>query len=109
MGASRYLPELPMKNMRWTLLLIVANALAASACNESSQTPSERVEPPQEADGPEGILTKPVDLIYICGNRFLATNSSLKPVRVTYRVVGSTETDTLILPPGDSDDPGHSE
>src|SRR6185295_16680698 len=92
-----------------TLILIAANAVALSACRDSSQTPSDRVETPQEVESPDGILLKPVDLVYVCGNRFLATNSSLKPIRVTYRVVGSTETDTLTLPPGDSDDPGYSE
>ena len=92
------------------LLLIVANVLIASACHDSSQTPSDRVESPaSEPESPEGILNKPVDLVYVCGNKFLATNSSLAPIRVTYRVVGSAETDTLILPPGEADDPGHSE
>ncbi|HEY9015497.1 MAG TPA: hypothetical protein VIM84_10595, partial [Gemmatimonadales bacterium] len=65
--------------------------------------------PSSGPESPEGILQKPVDLVYVCGNKFLATNSSLKPIRVTYRVVGSAEADTLVLPPGDTDDPGHSE
>jgi PKD repeat protein len=90
-------------------VLIAANVLSASACNESSQAPSGRVEPPREVEGPEGFLLKPVDLIYVCGNRFLATNSTLRPIRVTYQVSGSSETDSLTLPAGDRDDPGHTE
>jgi PKD repeat protein len=54
-------------------------------------------------------MLEPLDLVYICGNQFLATNSTLGPVQVTYRVVGTDETGSLTLPAGTGEDPGYSE
>ncbi len=54
-------------------------------------------------------MLEPLDLVYVCGNKFLATNSTMAPVQVTYRVVGTTETGSLTLPRGTSEDPGYSE
>ena len=55
------------------------------------------------------MLARPFDLIYVCGNKFLATNTSRVPVQVTYRVVGSGETGNLTLPGAPVTDPDHTE
>jgi PKD repeat protein len=51
----------------------------------------------------------PLDLLYVCGNKFLAINSTRATVHLTYRVVGSSETGGITLPPGPVEDPGYSE
>jgi PKD repeat protein len=51
----------------------------------------------------------PVDLVYLCGNKFLVTNSTKSPVHVEYRVVDTDETGSLTLPEGPAEDPGFSE
>ena len=86
-------------------------ALSVAACGEDgSQAPAARTEAPaQEAQILEAGNLGPVDLIYVCGNKFLATNSTRGTVHVTYRVVGTSETGGLTLPPGTSVDPGHTE
>ena len=70
------------------------------------QEPPERPEAPPET---EGILSRPFDLIYVCGNKFLATNATPVPVQVSYRVVGSSETGSLTMAPAPATDPDHSE
>jgi hypothetical protein len=54
-------------------------------------------------------MLEPVDLIYVCGNKFLATNSTPSQVQVEYRVTGTRETGSLTLRPGLGGDPGFSE
>jgi PKD repeat protein len=54
-------------------------------------------------------MLAPVDLVYICGNKFLATNSTLQQVEVTYRIAGTDESGDLTLRPGSSGDQAHSE
>jgi PKD repeat protein len=78
-------------------------------CRDDSQSPLSRPEPPRPEDAPEGSMLAPLDLVYICGNRFLATNSTAHAAQVTYRVVGTGETGTLTLPGGPAEDPGYSE
>jgi hypothetical protein len=55
------------------------------------------------------MLARPFDLIYVCGNKFLATNTTRDPVQVTYRVVGSSETGSLTMPGAPVTDPDHTE
>jgi PKD repeat protein len=77
-------------------------------CLDSAQAPSGRTAPPVsrgEHDSPLG----PIDLVYICGNKFLATNQTGGVVRVTYHVVGGDESGSLTLPPASMDDEGFSE
>jgi hypothetical protein len=50
-----------------------------------------------------------LDLVYICGNTFLATNATPSVVQVSYRVVGASETGGLTLREGPGEDPGYSE
>jgi PKD repeat protein len=59
-------------------------------------------------DGEELELA-PVDLVYVCGTKFLATNSTRSTVHVTYRVEGTGETGGVTLPQGLEDEPGFSE
>ena len=54
-------------------------------------------------------MLAPLDLVYVCGNRFLATNATARSVPVTYKVVGTDETGGLLLPQGGDEDPGHTE
>ena len=85
-------------------------AIVLTGCGDDSQSPSSRPEPPQEQDAPAGSMLAPIDLVYVCGNRFLATNATATSVHIVYRVVGTDERGGLTLRPGRTDqDPGHSE
>jgi hypothetical protein len=48
-------------------------------------------------------------LIYVCGNKFLVTNSTSTSAEVEYRVVGTSERGRLSLREGPGEDPGYSE
>jgi hypothetical protein len=50
-----------------------------------------------------------VDLVYVCGNKFLVTNATRTPIQVIYRVAGTNESGGLMLPGGPGGDPGFSE
>ncbi|MEP7227453.1 MAG: galactose oxidase-like domain-containing protein [Gemmatimonadales bacterium] len=50
-----------------------------------------------------------LDLVYVCGNKFLATNATSSAAQVTYRVVGTREAGGLTLREGPGEDPGYSE
>jgi hypothetical protein len=50
-------------------------ALVVSACQDNTQSPLGRPEVPTE-DSPEASNLAPQDLIYVCGNKFLVTNST---------------------------------
>src|SRR4051812_27629142 len=77
-------------------------------CLDSAQAPSVRTASPVSRGEHDGPLS-PIDLVYICGNKFLATNQTRGVVRVTYHVVGSDESGSLTLPPASIDDEGFSE
>src|SRR5688572_895504 len=83
-------------------------ALLLSACQDTGQSPPARPEPPAHEE-PEGSELAPIDLVYVCGNKFLATNGTRDPVQVEYRVVGTDETAGLTLDEGPGGDPGYSE
>jgi hypothetical protein len=51
----------------------------------------------------------PIDLIYVCGNRFLVTNSTGGAAQVEYRVVGTEESGKLTLDDGSDEHAGYSE
>ena len=97
-----------MKN-RW-LACIALSCMAGflGACGDDQQSPPQRPAAPDE-DTPEASNLAPVDLVYVCGNKFLATNSTASPVQVTYRVSGSGEFGTLTLPERPGGDPWFSE
>jgi PKD repeat protein len=45
----------------------------------------------------------PLDLVYVCGNKFLATNATSATVELEYRVAGTDETGSITLRPGVAD------
>ncbi|HEU4525845.1 MAG TPA: hypothetical protein VFR62_12530, partial [Gemmatimonadales bacterium] len=102
-----------MRSTRWGLppwLVLCGALLSVTACGEDSHAPPSRAEPTPEllsADEPGNLA--PLDLVYVCGNKFLATNSFRRSVELTWRVVGSSETGTIRLAPGPVEDPGFSE
>ena len=79
-----------------------------TSCQDASQSPPIRPEVPIEHD-PPGSMLGLLDLVYVCGNKFLATNATSSAVQVSYRVVGTSETGGLMLREGPGEDPGHSE
>ena len=83
-------------------------AVLVSACQDNSQSPPGRPEVPAE-DSPEANNLAPLDLVYVCGNRFLATNSTRSAVELTYRVVGTNETGGLTARETPGGDPWFSE
>jgi galactose oxidase len=89
-------------------VLCLSGAVLLSACFDSAQSPPSRAEPPT-GDSPEPGIFAPLDLVYVCGNKFLATNATKTPVQVEYRVVGTGETGSLTLPEGPDQDPDFSE
>jgi PKD repeat protein len=89
--------------------LTCVSALLVVACQNDSQSPRSRPEPPAGQDAPETSTQTPLDLVYVCGNKFLAINATTAAVQVTYRVVGTDESGSLTLRPGTEDDEGHSE
>ena len=99
---------LPQRLVRLVGLSAVCTILV-SACQENPQAPSTRAQPPLEKDAPEASTVRPVDLVYVCGNKFLATNATRAPVKVTYRVIGTDETGSLTLNPSSREDEGSSE
>ena len=92
----------------FSALLPVSLVLFLSACQDNSQSPPSRPDV-SPADEPAATMLTPVDLVYVCGNRFLATNSTSAPITVRYRVVGTNETGSLTLPERPGGDPWFSE
>ena len=80
-----------------------------AACHDGNQSSSASPEQPQDEGSGGSMVSHPLDLVYVCGNKFLATNSSPSVLHVTYRVVGTRETGSLTLSEGPGGDPGHSE
>ncbi|HEY7613574.1 MAG TPA: PKD domain-containing protein [Gemmatimonadales bacterium] len=84
--------------------------LSLGACGADTASPPDRVDAAADklsTDEPGNLA--PLDLVYVCGNKFLATNSNRTSVHLTWRVLNSSETGSLTLPPGPLEDPGHSE
>lgn len=99
-----------MHPIRTGLLAVVCLSTAAllGACLDSSQSPAARPETPS-GEAADSSRLAPLDLVYVCGNKFLATNSTRSPVHVEYRVAGTKETGGLTLGEGPGEDPGYSE
>lgn len=87
---------------------LITAAGVLTSCQDASQSPPIRPEVPVEHD-PAGSMLASLDLVYVCGNKFLATNATSSAVQVSYRVVGSSETGGLTLREGPGEDPGYSE
>jgi galactose oxidase-like protein/Kelch motif protein len=88
--------------------LLCAGLILAVGCQEGTQSPQARPESPA-ATLPERSNLRPIDLIYVCGNKFLATNATGRSVRVEYRVSGTEVAGVLTLPEGPAEDPGYGE
>ena len=86
-------------------LWAVSSALILTACQDGTQSPPPKADVPP----PGGITPSSLDLIYVCGNKFLVTSSISKPVQVSYRVAGTSESGQLTLREAPSEDPGFSE
>lgn len=82
--------------------------LAGVGCSEDRAGAGPRVSDPLPADAEVGE-DAPVDLTYVCGNRFLVSNAHSVPISVTYRVAGSGEEGTVEVPAALSEDPAVSE
>ncbi len=85
-----------------------ALALTSGACSdERSQSGPRPADPvPHEAGVGEDA---PVDLSYVCGNRFVVTNALGRPVTVTYRVAGTEEEGSAEVAAAPAEDPAVSE
>ena len=88
--------------------IVSVTAIFLSACQNDSQSPSSRPEPPL-GEVPEPGPLAPLDLVYICENRFLAINRTRAAVEVSYRVVGTDEGGNLTLEPASLEDEGFGE
>jgi galactose oxidase len=86
----------------------VISTIILSACQDSGQSPPARPDVPPTG-GTGGSMLLPVDLVYVCGNKFLATNATPATVQIEYRVAGTNETGGLTLRGGPGGDPGYSE
>ena len=83
-------------------------ALASISCSDDRSGAGPRVDDAEPADVEVGE-DAPVDLSYVCGNRFLVSNTYSVPISVTYRVAGSSEEGTVEVAAAPSLDPGVSE
>jgi galactose oxidase len=78
-------------------------------CRETQESaPTARPDVPLDEET-DGSTLASIDLVYVCGNKFLATNATHLPVRVTYRVAGTQESGTVTLSEAPNEDPAHSE
>jgi Domain of unknown function (DUF1929)/Glyoxal oxidase N-terminus len=93
--------------LRHSIIFGLGAALLSAGCRDDAQAPASRPEAPPEPAA-TGELA-PLDLVYVCGNKFLATNATRSRVTVTYRVTGTNESGSLTLPEEPGEEPGYSE
>ena len=89
-------------------LLSGALALAAFGCSDDRTGAGPRP-PNAPPTDPEIGEDAPINLAYVCGNRFVVTNAQRFPVTVTYRVAESEEEGTVDLAAAPRMDPAMSE
>jgi hypothetical protein len=82
--------------------------LAMTGCSEDRSGAGPRVVEPLPADVDVGE-DAPVDLTYLCGNRFLVTNAHNVAISVSYRVAGGGEEGVVEVAAAPSIDPAVSE
>jgi hypothetical protein len=100
--------SLTITSGRPAALLSGALALAVFGCSEDRTGAGPR--PPTAAStDPEIGEDAPINLTYVCGNRFVVTNAQSFPITVTYRVVESEEEGTADLAAAPRMDPAISE
>jgi hypothetical protein len=89
-------------------LLGCAFALAAMACSgERADTGPGPADPPPT--DPDIGNSAPVNLTYVCGNRFVISNARTVPITVTYRVTGTEEEGAVDLAAAPRIDPALTE
>jgi hypothetical protein len=89
-------------------LLSGALALAVFGCSGERTGAGPR--PPMAAPShPDIGEDAPINLTYVCGNRFVVTNAQSFPITVTYRVAESEEEGTAHLAPAPRTDPAITE
>ena len=89
-------------------LVLAALAGMALACSDERSGAGPGAADPLPPD-PEVGADAPLDLSYLCGNRFLVTNAQMVPVSVTYRVAGTGETAAVEVAAAPPEDPAVSE
>ncbi|MGH7579623.1 MAG: galactose oxidase-like domain-containing protein [Gemmatimonadales bacterium] len=85
-----------------------AAALATGACVDEHSQAGPAVGEPPPGDVEVGA-DAPLDLSYLCGNRFVVTSAYGAPINVTYRVAGSTEDGAVEVAAALAEDPAVSE
>ncbi|MFL5495154.1 MAG: galactose oxidase-like domain-containing protein [Gemmatimonadales bacterium] len=80
----------------------------AAGCSDERSDAGPGAGDPLPADVDVGA-DAPVDLSYVCGNRFLVSNAYTVPISVTYKVAGSGEAGTADVAAAPSSDPAVSE
>jgi galactose oxidase len=81
-------------------------AVVGCSGERSDAGPSETEPLPADVDVGQDA---PVDLSYVCGNRFLVTNAYGVPITVTFRVAGGNEEGVVEVPAAPPIDPAVSE
>jgi PKD repeat protein len=98
-----------MEGTRYRLATtLCACAVLLSACFDDVQSPATRSDG-RSVPGTGGSTLGPIDLVYVCGNKFLLTNSTPAAVKIEYRVAGADESGSVTLVEGPGVDPGFSE
>jgi galactose oxidase len=91
-----------------TLLAAALLAWTGACADDQDHGPGPKTQPPAVEEGPEES-DAPVRLAYVCGNRFLVTNTHTVPITVTYRVSGTAEEGSASLDAAPNDDPEFTE
>src|SRR5689334_8165487 len=89
-------------------LLVATVPLLSLACSD------DRSEAGPHPDDSQPLPTNvgedaPINLAYVCGNRFIVSNAYQVPVSVTWRVVGTSEEGTAELEAAPDYEPAESE
>ena len=93
---------------RLVAVLGAVAVLASAACSDERTGAGPRAADPTTTSAEDGE-DAPLNLSYVCGNRFLVSNAYGVPVSVTYRVAGGDERGVADLPAAPPADPAVSE
>ncbi len=92
---------------RYFVMLVGGSLLLTTGCaDDRSHTGPKESEPLPAVEVGEDA---PVDLTYVCGNRFIVSNAHAVPITVTYRVSGGEEEETAEVGAAPAEDPAVSE
>lgn len=93
---------------RHFVMLVGGSLLLTTGCADDRSHTGPKESDPLPADVEVGE-DAPVDLTYVCGNRFLVSNAHAVPITVTYRVSGSDEEGAADVEAAPIEDPAISE